>query len=69
MNPYEREYFISRLRTGFYILSDGPTKIKLLAATIEQEYQVNEVYIDAYNSCVMDGILTEDEMKNIHFMR
>ena len=63
MNPYEREYFISRLRTGFYILSDGPTKIKLLAATIEQEYEVNEVYIDAYNSCVMDGILTEDEMQ------
>ena len=62
MNPYEREYFISRLRTGFYILSDGPTKIKLLAPTIEQEYEASEHYLEAYNSCVMDGIMTEDEM-------
>jgi hypothetical protein len=62
MSPYEREYFVSRLRTGFYIINDGETKIKVVTPTVEQEYESNEVFMDSYNRCVADGFLTEDEM-------
>lgn len=62
MNPYEREYFVSRLRTGFYTIADGSTKVKLLSAKIEQEYEVNEFYMEVYEGCVRDGLSTQDEM-------
>lgn len=62
MNSYEREYFISRIRSGFYIIDDGPVKIKFITPTIEQEYESNEVYMQSYNDCLSQEILTEEEM-------
>lgn len=64
MNPYERDYFISRLRSGFYRISDGDTKLKIISPTIEQEYEAQEVFMDSYDRCVADGFLTEDEVED-----
>lgn len=62
MNTYEREYFISRLRSGVYRITWNGLKIKVLTPTIEDEYDANEVFQEAYDRALMDSIFTEEEM-------
>lgn len=64
MSPYERDYFISRLRSGFYIIKDKDVKLKVVSPTIEQEYEANEIYNESYHNCLSDGFLTEDEVED-----
>lgn len=62
MNTYEREYFVSRLRSGIYFIKLNGVKIKVLPPTIEDEYLANEVFQESYDQALMDDIFTEDEM-------
>lgn len=62
MNTYEREYFVSRLRSGIYHIDWNGVKIKVLTPTIEDEYEANEVFQSAYDQALMESIFTEDEM-------
>lgn len=62
MNTYEREYFVSRLRSGIYRITWNGLKIRVLTPTIEDEYEANELFQDAYDKALMESIFTEEEM-------
>jgi len=62
MNTYDREYFVSRLRSGVYLISLNGVKIRVLSPSIEDEYYSNEVFKDAYDAAFAENIFTEDEM-------
>lgn len=62
MNTYEREYFVSRLRSGIYRVDLNGVKIKVLTPTIEDEYEANEIFQAAYDQALMDSIFTEEEI-------
>jgi hypothetical protein len=62
MNPYEREYFVSRVRTGFYILNLGSFNVKVLTPTLEDEYLANEAFSEAFDRARQDDIMVEEEM-------
>jgi len=57
----EREYFVSKIRSGIYTVSFNGFKLKILQPTIEQEFELNEIYTNAYSRAVEEGIKTEDE--------
>ena len=62
MQQYEREYFVSRIRSGIYIVDYNGIKLKILPHTIEDEFEANQVYMDTFNCAVEDEIKTFDEM-------
>lgn len=62
MNSYEREYFVSRLRSGVYLINLNGVQIRVLSPTIEDEYYSNEVFRESYDRALMDNIFTEEEM-------
>jgi hypothetical protein len=61
MNSYEREYFVSRIRAGFYLIKIDNVKVKVLTPTIEDEYLSNEVFMQAFDQARSDDIMTFDE--------
>lgn len=65
----EREYFVSKIRSGIYIVNFNGFKFKILQPTIEQEFEFNEVYAQAYVKAIDDGIKTEDEMVQLMIER
>lgn len=62
MNSYEREYFVSRIRSGAYYIKLDNIRIKILTPTIEDEFFANEVFMEAFDDARSDDILTHDEM-------
>lgn len=62
MSSYEREYFVSRIRSGMYIIKVGGIKIKVLTPTVEDEFTANEAFKETYETALEDDILTEEEM-------
>lgn len=62
LKPSEREYFVSRIRSGIYIVNFNGFKLKILQPTIEQEFEFNDIYMQAYQKAANDDIKTEDEM-------
>ena len=62
MNSYEREYFISRIRSGFYILKLENVRVKVVTPTIEDEFLANEVFMESFDAARSDDILTYEEM-------
>jgi hypothetical protein len=62
VKQYEREYFVSRIRSGFIKINYKNLKLKVFPPTIEDELECNEVCINSYNSSLDDGIKTQDEM-------
>jgi len=62
MKQYEREYFVSRIRSGVYIVDYNGVKLKVLPHTIEDEFEANQIYMETFNSAAEDGLKTFDEM-------
>lgn len=62
MNPYEREYFVSRLRSGIYNIRLDGVFIKVVSPTIEDEFYANELYVQAYEEALYDDIMTEEHI-------
>ena len=62
MSPYEREYFVSRVRSGFYNIKLDGFSIKVLTPTIEDEFSANEVFLESYDRARQDEFMTEEEM-------
>lgn len=62
MKQHEREYFISRIREGKYRIELFGKRLEILSPTIEDEYYINQAYIDGLNSAERDGFKTNDEM-------
>lgn len=67
MKQHDREYFISRIRCGYYTFKENGITLKIYTPTLEDEYEINEVYRDAYERAMYDDFKTEDEM--IEWMR
>lgn len=63
MKQHEREYFISRIRTGFYLVKIDGISLKIVTPTIDQEYELNEIYQEAYEQALDDEFMTEEDMK------
>jgi hypothetical protein len=62
MKQYEREYFVSRIRSGIYIVNYNGVKLKVLPCTIEDEFEANQVYMETLVNAAEDGLKTFDEM-------
>lgn len=62
MKQHEREYFISRIRSGVYLVKEGGLTLKVYQPTIEQEAELNQIYLDAYNNALEDDFMTEEQM-------
>jgi hypothetical protein len=62
MKQYEREYFVSRIRSGIFIVKYNGINLKILPPTIEDEFESNQVYMEIFNRAVEDEIKTFDEM-------
>lgn len=63
MNVYEREYFVSRIRSGFYHIKDGNLKIRVLPPTPEDEFLANEFFMEVMEQLEDSDVMTELEMK------
>jgi|SaaInlV_100m_DNA_5_1039725.scaffolds.fasta_scaffold01404_4 hypothetical protein len=61
MKHYERELFVSRVRSGAYFIEYDGIRLKIVTPTIEGEMELNEAYNIAYESAIEDDFMTEDE--------
>lgn len=64
MKPYEREYFVSRIRSGVTYLKLDKIRVKVLTPTLEDELIANECFLETYEKCVDEDIMTEQQMMN-----
>ena len=62
MKQHEREYFISRIRSGIYKLDFNEEKLRLVSPTIEQELEINQVYSQTYSKAEKDGIMCHEDL-------
>ena len=62
MKHHEREYFISKVRSGFYPIDMFNKVGKIITPTVEQEFIINQTYQDCYEKNVNSGINTYEEM-------
>lgn len=62
MNVYEREYFVSRIRSGYYHIKDGNIKIKVLPPTPEDEFLATELFMEVLDDLENSSVKTESEM-------
>ena len=62
MEPYEREFYISRICAGYLKYKiDSEISIYIHPLTLDQQYDANEVFIEAYNEALMNDMMTEEE--------
>lgn len=62
MEQHEREYFISRIRSGKYNIDIFGKRATVLTPTIEQEFDINQAYQDCYYESINNGVKTQEEM-------
>jgi len=62
MRQHEREFFVSRIRAGVNIIKVNGLTLKVCTPTIEDEYEINDVYMRAFQSARDEEIMTQDEM-------
>ena len=62
MEPYEREFYISRICAGYIKYKINPElSIYVHPLTIDQQYEANEVFRDAYNEALLSEVITGEE--------
>jgi len=62
MKQHEREYFISRIRSGIYMVKDQGITLKILQPTFEQQFEFEQIYQEAYEQAIEDEFMTEEQM-------
>lgn len=62
MSPYEREYFVSRVRSGVHTVKQNGIIFTIRCPFLEDECIANEVFMDAYDKARSEDFMTEDEM-------
>lgn len=62
MKQHEREYFISRIRSGVYYIQSEGKNICIKSPTLEDEFFINEKFKQEYEKCLEEGLKTEDEI-------
>ena len=63
MNVYEREFFVSKIRSGFYHIKDGNTKIRVMPPTPEDEFLANEKFMEVMEEFENSDVMTQAEME------
>ena len=63
MNQHEREYFISRIRSGNVIIRKKGLKLIITPPTLDQAIDSCAVYDDSYRHAEVEGVMTESEME------
>lgn len=61
MKQYEREYFVSRIRIGYYPVKINGVTLKVYPPTNVDEFEANHVYNESYYQAIEDEIKTEEE--------
>ena len=61
MKQHEREYFISRIRSGIYTIKINGLTLKIYQPTIEQEFEINQIFQESYAQAIEDDFMTEDQ--------
>ena len=62
MKQHERDYFVSRIRSGKYRIQIFKKELEILSPTIEDEYYINKAYMDGMESSLYEGFKTNEEM-------
>ncbi len=62
MKQHEREYFVSRVRSGVYYITVDEKTICVKSPTLEDEYFINEKFKEQYDKCLDEGLKTEDDI-------
>ena len=62
MLHHEREYFVSRLRSGIYFVNYEKINLRVLSPTIEDEFFINQAYKDAYDDAYSQDVMTHEDM-------
>lgn len=62
MKQHEREYFIAKIRNGFFTLNREGLKLKIFSPKLEDDVELNEAYLRAYSDAFEEGVMNEDEM-------
>lgn len=66
MKPYEREFFIARIACGYLTYtSQGGYNLQIRTPTIQQSYESGNIYSEAYNQAILDGVLTEEDVSEM----
>ena len=66
MEPYEREFYISRVCAGYLKYKiDSQLSIYVYPLTIDQKYDASELYIEAYNEALINGVMTDEECRDL----
>jgi hypothetical protein len=61
MKQHEREYFISRIRSGIYTLKVNGLTLKIMQPTIEEEFEINQIFQESYLQALEDDFMTEEQ--------
>ena len=62
MEPYEREFYISRICAGYIKYKINPeVSVYIHPLTIDQQYEANEIFRDAYNEALLSEVITNEE--------
>ena len=62
MLQHEREYFVSRLRSGTYYIDYEGIKLKVLPPTVEDQFFINAAYKEAYDDAFSQDVMTNEDM-------
>jgi hypothetical protein len=63
MKQHEREYFVSRIRSGKYYIKYKNINLQVLTPTVDDLYFIEKKYHDTYNECLFDGIKTDEQVE------
>ena len=62
MKSHEREYFVSRIRSGVQVMEGNEISLKIIPLSIDDTYLINNTFMKAFNKAQEDGFLTHEEM-------
>ena len=62
MLHHEREYFVSRIRAGFYIVSYDKFRLKVVSPGLEEDFYINQAFMDGYEDAFRQDLMTKQEM-------
>ena len=63
MKQHEREYFVSRLRSGMYLVEYENFRLKVVSPTIEDEFYINKAFMEAFEEAYHQELMTQDDMQ------
>tara|TARA_B100001094_G_scaffold175162_1_gene169354 strand:+ start:3801 stop:4847 length:1047 start_codon:yes stop_codon:yes gene_type:complete len=69
MKHHEREYFVSRLRSGTYLVEYENFVLKIVPPTIEDEFYINKSFMDAFDIAYHQDLMTADDMEEWMYER